>query len=91
MVELVGPDVTKFRAGDRVIASMFEGWQGGDATSDKLATVGPVDDLRRMVTADSNSKMHPVMVRTFAFEDARAAFEDMASGKHVGKVAISVQ
>lgn len=41
--------------------------------------------------AVSNSEMHPAMDRTFAFEDARAAFEHMASGKHVGKVAIPVQ
>jgi len=54
-------------------------------------TVGSVDDLRGMVPAVSNSEMHQVMDRIFALEDAGAAFEHMASGKHVGKVAIPVQ
>ena len=52
-------------------------------------TVGSVDDLRRMVAAVSNSKIRPVVDKVFSFGDARSAFEHMASGKHVGKVAIS--
>ncbi|WP_249146874.1 NAD(P)-dependent alcohol dehydrogenase [Bradyrhizobium sp. AUGA SZCCT0042] len=52
-------------------------------------TVGSVDDLKRMVAAVSNSKVRPVVDSIFSFGDARSAFEYMASGKHVGKVAIS--
>ncbi|WP_375304467.1 NAD(P)-dependent alcohol dehydrogenase [Bradyrhizobium sp. A11] len=53
-------------------------------------TVGSVDDLRRMVAAVSNNKMRPVVDRIFPFEAAKEAFNYMASGKHFGKVAISV-
>jgi NADPH:quinone reductase-like Zn-dependent oxidoreductase len=53
-------------------------------------TVGSVDDLRRMVAAVSSNKMRPVVDRVFPFEAAREAFDYMASGKHFGKVAISL-
>ncbi|MBR1252290.1 NAD(P)-dependent alcohol dehydrogenase [Bradyrhizobium sp. AUGA SZCCT0240] len=52
-------------------------------------TVGSIDDLRRMVAAVSNNKIRPVIDKVFPFEDAKAAFEHMASGKHVGKVAVA--
>lgn len=37
VVEEVGQSITKFRPGDRVIASFFEKWLGGDPTAEKLS------------------------------------------------------
>jgi NADPH:quinone reductase-like Zn-dependent oxidoreductase len=42
-------------------------------------------DLLRAIVANSTE---PVIDRTFAFDDARAAFEYLASAQHVGKVVI---
>jgi NADPH:quinone reductase-like Zn-dependent oxidoreductase len=38
VVEAVGADVTRLRAGDRVIGSFFEGWVGGDPDETKMHT-----------------------------------------------------
>jgi NADPH:quinone reductase-like Zn-dependent oxidoreductase len=54
-------------------------------------TVGSVDDLKRMVAAVSNHQIRPVVDKVFPFEEAAAAFDYMSSGKHFGKVAISIQ
>ncbi len=43
------------------------------------------EDLVRAVEVN---KIQPVVDRTFAFEDARAAYEHLKSGKHFGKVVI---
>jgi NADPH:quinone reductase-like Zn-dependent oxidoreductase len=53
-------------------------------------TVGSVEDLQAMVNAVAQSKMKPVMDRSFPFERAREAFTYMASGQHFGKVSIAI-
>jgi NADPH:quinone reductase-like Zn-dependent oxidoreductase len=53
-------------------------------------TVGSVEDLQAMANAIAANRMKPVVDRTFAFADAKAAFAHMASGAHFGKVAIEI-
>jgi NADPH:quinone reductase-like Zn-dependent oxidoreductase len=53
-------------------------------------TVGSVEDLQAMTSAIAMNLMKPVMDKTFAFAEARAAFGYMASGAHFGKVAIAI-
>jgi NADPH:quinone reductase-like Zn-dependent oxidoreductase len=50
--------------------------------------VGSRDDFERMNRAIAHHELRPVVRETFALEDARAAFERMASGGHLGKIAI---
>jgi NADPH:quinone reductase-like Zn-dependent oxidoreductase len=45
------------------------------------------EDLNRVVSA---AKIHPVVDRTFNFDQAREAYEYLASGTHFGKVTIKV-
>jgi hypothetical protein len=44
-------------------------------------TVGPVEDLKAMVSAIAAYKMRPVIDRIFSFRDARDAFSYMSEGK----------
>ncbi|MGB7327346.1 MAG: NAD(P)-dependent alcohol dehydrogenase [Rubripirellula sp.] len=46
-VVAVGSDVTKFRAGDRVMANFFRDWVDGDLTSDQIGTAlgGAIDGV----------------------------------------------
>jgi NADPH:quinone reductase-like Zn-dependent oxidoreductase len=53
-------------------------------------TVGSVEDLQAMADAIAANRIKPVVDKTFAFADARAAFAHMASGAHFGKVAIEI-
>jgi NADPH:quinone reductase-like Zn-dependent oxidoreductase len=53
-------------------------------------TVGSVEDLQAMTEAIAVNKMKPVVDKTFAFTEAKAAFAYMASGAHFGKVAIEM-
>jgi NADPH:quinone reductase-like Zn-dependent oxidoreductase len=53
-------------------------------------TVGSVEDLQAMANAIAINRMKPVVDRTFAFTEAKAAFAHMASGAHFGKVAIEI-
>jgi NADPH:quinone reductase-like Zn-dependent oxidoreductase len=53
-------------------------------------TAGSIEDLQAMVKAIALSGMRPVVDSTFAFEDAKAAFAHLASGRHFGKVAIAI-
>ena len=53
-------------------------------------TAGSVEDLQAMVKAIAQSGMRPVIDKTFAFEEAKAAFAHLASGRHFGKVAIAM-
>jgi NADPH:quinone reductase-like Zn-dependent oxidoreductase len=43
-----------------------------------------------MLRAVAASGLRPVMDRRFAFEDARAAFEHLGAGAHMGKIAIAI-
>lgn len=52
--------------------------------------VGPRDAFDEMNRAVSLHRLRPVVDKVFSFEDARAACEYMASGKHFGKVCIRV-
>lgn len=52
--------------------------------------VGSVEDLQAMVNAIVLNRLKPVVDRTFAFAEAKAAFTHMASGAHFGKVAIEI-
>jgi len=53
-------------------------------------TVGSVEDLQAMVDAIVVNDLQPVIDKTFAFNEANAAFGHMASGAHFGKVAIAI-
>jgi NADPH:quinone reductase-like Zn-dependent oxidoreductase len=53
-------------------------------------TVGSVEDLQAMADAIAANRIKPVVDKTFAFADAKAAFTHMASGAHFGKVAIEI-
>lgn len=50
--------------------------------------VGSRDTFEAMNRAISLHEMRPVIDRVFAFEEARQAFEHMASGSHFGKICI---
>ena len=52
--------------------------------------VGSRDMFEAMNRALEVAKLEPVIDRVFEFEDARAAYEHLASGKHYGKVVIRV-
>ena len=53
-------------------------------------TVGSVEDLTAMAKAIELHAMRPVVDQIFAFEDAKAAFEHLAAGRHFGKVVIAI-
>jgi NADPH:quinone reductase-like Zn-dependent oxidoreductase len=50
--------------------------------------VGSRDMFEAMVRALEIAKLDPVIDRVFEFEEARAAYEYLASGKHFGKIVI---
>ncbi len=52
--------------------------------------VGSRDDFERMNRAIAHHALRPVVRETFALEEARDAFERMASGGHLGKIAIAI-
>ncbi len=52
--------------------------------------VGSVSMFERLVAALESTGIRPVIDRTFAFDDARAAWEHLASGRHLGKVVVSL-
>ena len=51
-------------------------------------TVGNRDGMEAMVRAISQHGLHPVIDRTFAFEELREAFDYLARGLHFGKICI---
>ncbi len=53
--------------------------------------VGNRDGFETMNRAIEAVEMEPVVDRVFAFEDAREAFETMASAAHFGKIVIQVE
>lgn len=52
--------------------------------------VGSREMFRRMNQAISQHEIRPVVDKVFSFDDARAAFEHMESGKHFGKIVIKL-
>lgn len=51
--------------------------------------VGPREMFESMNRAIAQNAIRPVIDRTFAFDEARAAFEHLQSGAHFGKVVIA--
>ena len=52
--------------------------------------VGSIAMFERLVRVLQDSRVDPVIDRVFPFEDARGAYEHLASGAHFGKVVIRV-
>ena len=52
-----------------------------------VGSVRMFEALNRALTA---SKIEPIIDRVFAFDEARAAYEHLASGRHFGKVVVRV-
>lgn len=50
--------------------------------------VGHRDGFEALNAAITQHKLRPVIDSTFALEDARAAFERLASGRHMGKICV---
>ncbi|MBL8742877.1 MAG: NAD(P)-dependent alcohol dehydrogenase [Myxococcales bacterium] len=50
--------------------------------------VGSVAMFERFVAAIEQNRIRPIIDRVFAFQDARAAYEHLASAQHLGKVVI---
>jgi NADPH:quinone reductase-like Zn-dependent oxidoreductase len=53
--------------------------------------VGPRDMFANMNRAIAHSGLRPTIDRTFAFADAKRAYEHQASGAHFGKIVIAVE
>ncbi|GGC69381.1 NADPH:quinone oxidoreductase [Chelatococcus reniformis] len=53
-------------------------------------TVGSIDDLKAMIAAIALHKLEPVVDRVFPFAETKDAFAYMATGAHVGKIAITI-
>lgn len=52
--------------------------------------VGSRDTFEAMVRAMEVAKLEPVIDRVFGFEEARTAYEHLASGRHFGTVVVKV-
>ncbi|MGC4068482.1 MAG: NAD(P)-dependent alcohol dehydrogenase [Polyangiaceae bacterium] len=52
--------------------------------------VGSTQTLRNLVSALEISRIRPIVDRVFSFDEARAAYDYLASGRHFGKVVIRV-
>lgn len=52
--------------------------------------VGSAQMFRALVRALEAMKIEPIIDRVFAFDQAKAAYDHLASGKHFGKVVVSV-
>lgn len=53
--------------------------------------VGSVTMFEALAEMVSDIALHPVIDRVFEFEDARTAYEHLASGQHIGKVVVRVR
>ncbi|MCB2102919.1 MAG: NAD(P)-dependent alcohol dehydrogenase [Rhodobacterales bacterium] len=53
-------------------------------------TVGSRDGFDAMARALAQGGLHPVVDRTFGFDDVKAAFDHLKSGAHFGKVTVGV-
>jgi alcohol dehydrogenase len=63
--------------------------KGTDATTRSI-TVGDRTDLQSLVRAVTTTGLTPVIDEIFEFADARAAFERLRDGTHLGKLVIRV-
>ncbi|OBJ10532.1 hypothetical protein A5624_15380 [Mycobacterium sp. 1482292.6] len=63
--------------------------KGSDATTRSI-TAGDRTQLHSLVRAVTTTGLTPVIDEIFAFPDARAAFERLRDGKHLGKLVIRV-
>jgi NADPH:quinone reductase-like Zn-dependent oxidoreductase len=52
--------------------------------------VGSIEHFVAMNRFISAHKLHPIIDRTYQFEDAARAYEHLASGLHIGKVVITI-
>ena len=52
--------------------------------------VGSVSTFEAFARAVEANRIRPVIDRVFAFDEARAAYEYLASGAHFGKVVVRV-
>lgn len=52
--------------------------------------VGPTDRFEEMVRFVEKHEIHPVICKTFSFEEAKDALKYLESGSHFGKVVIQV-
>lgn len=62
----------------------------GSGASFRNITVGDRSGLMELIRVVTATGLKPVIDRVFAFEDARAAFEHLESGTHMGKIVIRV-
>lgn len=53
--------------------------------------VGHKESFEAMVAALDAAQCHPIVDRVFPFEDAREAFDYLASGQHFGKICVRVR
>ena len=51
-------------------------------------TVGSREDFTDMAKAIAQHKLHPIIDRTFTFDEIHSALEHLSSGQHFGKVTI---
>jgi D-arabinose 1-dehydrogenase-like Zn-dependent alcohol dehydrogenase len=51
---------------------------------------GPKDRFEEMVSFYEKHSIHPVICKTFSFEEANKALEYLTSGQHFGKVVVKV-
>ncbi|WP_406813962.1 NAD(P)-dependent alcohol dehydrogenase [Mycobacterium sp. M23085] len=63
--------------------------KGADATTRSI-TVGDRTDLQDLVRAVATSGLQPVIDDVFDFSEARAAFERLREGQHIGKIVIRI-
>jgi NADPH:quinone reductase-like Zn-dependent oxidoreductase len=54
------------------------------------STMGSVSDVSDMLRAVAGAELRPIIDRTFALEDARAALRHLESGDHFGKVVLRI-
>ena len=62
----------------------------GSGATTRSITVGDRTDLSSLVQAVTTTGLTPVIDKVFEFSEARAAFERLRDGKHLGKLVIRV-
>jgi NADPH:quinone reductase-like Zn-dependent oxidoreductase len=51
-------------------------------------TVGSREDFTNMARAIAQHRLHPVIDRTFIFDEISLAIDHLSSGQHFGKITI---